>query len=45
MALYGHARRVGPVRGNSRLRDLMDLEADVAVFAHEAIEIGFAQDQ
>jgi hypothetical protein len=38
-------RGVRPVRRRARLRDLMDLETHDAVLAHEAIEIGLAQDQ
>src|SRR5271165_5663996 len=44
-ALQRRRLRVRPVHQGSRLGDLMDLEADVAVVAHEAVEVGLAQDE
>src|SRR5271165_5962790 len=41
-----HRRRgAGPVHQRPRLSDLVDLEAHVAIVAHEAVEIGLAQHQ
>src|SRR5579871_1154248 len=36
---------IGAVQRRPRLGDLVDLEADVAVVAHEAVEVGLAEDE
>jgi hypothetical protein len=45
ICLQNRLGRVGSVHRSARLRDLADFNAHVAVLAHEAIEVGFVQDQ